>query len=106
MTLDELLVAVCADLRAIGIHVAPEALATDADRAAALLDAGTAVRTEGRRIFLRCAARFLGHAFDARAAGDAAEASRWAERALAELDRYREPAPELPPYVIPAGGAL
>ena len=103
MTLDELLAAVSAELRAIGLRVAPESPSTDANRAGALLGAGEEIRTTGRRLFLRLAARFAGRAFEARAGGDIAEASRWAERAEAELDRYLEPAPELHPYVATGG---
>ncbi|WP_437309932.1 hypothetical protein [Sorangium sp. So ce388] len=105
MTLEELLAAVAAELRVIGMYVVPEALATDAERADALLEAGATVRTEGRRIYLRFAVRFLGRAFEARAAAEPGEPARWAARAEAELERYREPAPELQPYSLTTGGA-
>jgi hypothetical protein len=105
MTLDELLEAVAAELRAIGHGVALESSAGDAQRAQVLADAGASIVPTGRRLFLRCAASFLGRAFEARAAGDLGEADRWVGRAEAELERHRDPAPELHPYVT-TGGAL
>jgi hypothetical protein len=104
MSLDDLYAAVWTDLRAIDVHVFPaEPIASDRDRAMALYGAATSVLTRDRGLFLRFATTFLGCAFEARAGGDLAEADRWRRRAEAELDRYREPAPELQPYFI--GGA-
>jgi hypothetical protein len=105
MSLDELLAAVASDLRAIGHGDDLAALDGDAQRARILADAGASIHPTGRRLFLRCAASFLGRAFEARDAGDLGEADRWAGRAEAELERYRAPAPELHPYVT-TGGAL
>jgi hypothetical protein len=104
MTLEDLLAAVSAELGAIGYRV-PMTLAVDQEGARFFFDAGTEIQPTGRRLFLRCAATFLGCAVEARVGGDLAVASRWAERAEAELDRYREPAPELQPYFIASGGA-
>lgn len=106
MTLDELLAAVAAELRAIGNGedlAGLDACPNDAARARVFYEAAVAVRFTGRLLFIRCAAAFASHALRCAAEGDLASSEWWRGCAEAELDRYREPAPELHPYVT-AGG--
>lgn len=107
MTLDDLLAAVTSELRALGHGddiAGLDACADDATRYRVLYDAAIAVRFDGRRMFLRLASAFASHALRCTVDGDLASAAWWLGCAEAELDRYREPAPELYPYVT-AGGA-
>ncbi|WP_438028952.1 hypothetical protein [Sorangium sp. So ce233] len=107
MTLDELFTEVCAELRAIGhgedlagLDACPDGYA----RAGVLYNASSSVRTAGRQLFLRFAGAFTSNALRCTAEVATADAEVWRERAEAELDRYREPAPELQPYVTSPGG--
>lgn len=108
MTLEELIAAVTAELQAIG-HGADldgvDACPDDAARAGVLYNAAASVKTDGRRLFLRFAGVFTSNAVRCVADGSVADAEVWRYRAEAELDRYREPASELHPYVSAAGGA-
>jgi hypothetical protein len=108
VTLDELLAAVAADLRAIGHGgdlAGIDAATDDVARARVLYDAAAAVRFTGRLHFVRSAAAFASHALRCRGEGDLASSDWWRGCAVAELDRYREPGLELHPYVV-SGGPL
>ncbi len=108
VTIDELLAAVAAEIRAIGPGedlAGLDACRNGFERAAVIYNASTSIRLDDRKLFLRFAGAFTAHAIRCLAEGTAADAEAWAERAEAELDRYREPAPDLHPYVVAAGGA-
>jgi hypothetical protein len=91
--IDALLAELVADLRGAHLHTCADSIEEpddDVARALALREHSDCVPVVDRQIYLRTATPWVARALEARAAGDQDEALRWADRAAAELERYRD----------------